>query len=99
MNSPSTISNSNHFGPGSHKGPASERTYDCGEVAVSKKGGPAKILLVSNQVMHYRVSVYNYFHRRFRELGFEFSVIADCLQKQNKRPLEFEFCELPFNFL
>jgi glycosyltransferase involved in cell wall biosynthesis len=98
MNSPSTISNSNHFGPGSHKGPASERTYDCGEVAVSKKGGPAKILLVSNEVMHYRVSVYNYFHSRFREHGFEFSVIADCLQKENQKAPAFELRELPFEF-
>lgn len=48
--------------------------------------------------MHYRVSVYNYFHRRFRESGFEFSVIADCLQAQNQRPPEFDLQELPFNF-
>jgi glycosyltransferase involved in cell wall biosynthesis len=58
-----------------------------------------KVLLVSNRVMHYRVSVYNYFHRRFRESGFEFSVIASSLQEQNQKPLEFELRELPFNFL
>lgn len=58
-----------------------------------------RVLLVSNLVMHYRVSVYNYFHRRFRESGYEFSVIADRLQTENQRPLEFEFRELPFNFL
>lgn len=58
-----------------------------------------KVLLVSNLVMHYRVSVYNYFHRRFREAGFEFSVIADRLQAENRCPLEFEFQQLPFNFL
>jgi len=62
---------------------------------ISKK----RILLISNKVMHYRVSVYNYFYRRFRESGFEFSVIADCIQKQNQRRLDFEFRELPFNFL
>src|SRR5882724_1879430 len=58
-----------------------------------------KVLLVSNLVMHYRVSVYNYFHRRFRESGFEFSVIADRLQEQNQILPEFELRELPFNFL
>ena len=57
-----------------------------------------KILLVSNRVMHYRVSVYNYFHRRFRESGFEFSVIADSLQKQNRTRPDFELREIPFDF-
>jgi glycosyltransferase involved in cell wall biosynthesis len=57
-----------------------------------------KVLLVSNRVMHYRVSIYNYFHRRFRESGFEFSVIADCLQEQNQIRPEFELRELPFSF-
>ena len=58
-----------------------------------------KVLLISNLVMHYRVSVYNYFHRKFSESGFEFSVIADTLQKESQRALEFEFQELPFDFL
>jgi glycosyltransferase involved in cell wall biosynthesis len=63
------------------------------------RGSMKRVLLVSNRVMHYRVSIYNYFHRRFRESGFEFSVIADCLQEQNKRAPEFELRELPFNFI
>lgn len=62
-------------------------------------GSLKKVLLISNRVMPYRVSIYNYFHRRFRESGFEFSVIADCLQKQNQTVPEFELRELPFNFL
>ena len=49
--------------------------------------------------MHYRVPVYNYFNRRFREYGFEFSVITNRLQNQNQRPLGFRLRELPFNFL
>lgn len=63
------------------------------------RSGARKVLLISNLVMHYRVSVYNYFYRRFRESGFEFSVIADGLQRENQRALEFEFQELPFDFL
>lgn len=63
------------------------------------RSGTRKIMLISNQVMHYRVSVYNYFHRRFRDSGFEFSVIADRLQEQNQRPCEFELQEVAFDFL
>jgi glycosyltransferase involved in cell wall biosynthesis len=57
-----------------------------------------KVLLISNRVMHYRVPVYNYFWRRFREIGFEFIVRSDELQKQNPYALEFDFKELPFKF-
>jgi glycosyltransferase involved in cell wall biosynthesis len=57
-----------------------------------------RILLISNKVMHYRVSIYNYFHRRFSECGFELSVIADSLQKQNQRSLKFDFREQSFSF-
>jgi glycosyltransferase involved in cell wall biosynthesis len=49
-------------------------------------------------VMHYRVSIYNYFYRRFHELGFEFTVVADRLQEQNQIPMEFRFLELPFGY-
>jgi glycosyltransferase involved in cell wall biosynthesis len=57
-----------------------------------------RLLLVSNRVMHYRVSVYNYFWRRFRENGWDFSVLADQLQRQNQNPLCFDFKEMPFRF-
>jgi glycosyltransferase involved in cell wall biosynthesis len=57
-----------------------------------------RVLLVSKEVMHYRVSVYNYFYRRFRDAGYEFSVITCKLQEENQRPLEFSLKQLPSKF-
>ena len=48
--------------------------------------------------MHYRVTVYNYFARRFKEHGWEFIIRADQLQKQSTHPLEFDFKEIDFKF-
>ena len=61
-------------------------------------GQGRKVLLVSNTVMHYRVSVYNYFWKRFREEGWDFEVIAEAMQPQNQIPLSFRFEEVPFKF-
>ncbi len=58
-----------------------------------------RVLLISNKVMHYRVSIYNYFHSRFRENGFELTVIADSLQSQNQKSIKFDFHEISFNFI
>ena len=57
-----------------------------------------KVLLISNKVFHYRVSNYNYFASRFREEGWQFSVLANELQKNNPYPLDFDFREMPFRF-
>ncbi len=57
-----------------------------------------KVLLVSNRVMHYRVSVYNAFTRRFRERGWELLVRADELQRENPHPPEFDFQVMPPRF-
>jgi glycosyltransferase involved in cell wall biosynthesis len=57
-----------------------------------------RVLLISNKVFHYRVANYNYFARRFRELGWEFSVRANELQKNNPYPPEFDFRAIPFGF-
>ena len=56
------------------------------------------VLLISNTVMHYRVSVYNYFWKRFREDGYEFQVLTNRMQPQNQIRPEFEVAEMPFNF-
>lgn len=58
-----------------------------------------RVLLISNRVMHYRVPVYNYFHKRFREFGYEFSVITDRLSGDNQKLVEFGLQQLPFEFL
>jgi glycosyltransferase involved in cell wall biosynthesis len=57
-----------------------------------------RILLVSNRVMHYRVSVYNYFWKHFQDAGWEFSVLTNELQKQNRNQPLFELIEKPFDF-
>ena len=48
--------------------------------------------------MHYRVSVYNYFWRRFHEDGCEFEVITNQLQLKNKIAPLFRLDEMPFRF-
>ncbi len=57
-----------------------------------------RVLLISNRVMHYRVSVYNYFWQHFRENGWDFAVLSNELQRQNQNPCQFEFIEKPFDF-
>jgi glycosyltransferase involved in cell wall biosynthesis len=57
-----------------------------------------RVLLISNTVMHYRVSVYNYFWKRFREENWEFEVKTDRLQPQNQIPILFPLQELDFGF-
>lgn len=48
--------------------------------------------------MHYRVSLYNYFHKRFLESGWEFLVRSNELQKESPYSLDFDFQSLPFTF-
>ncbi len=56
------------------------------------------VLLISSRVMHYRVSIYNYFFERFRTLDYNFVVRSDELQKENPYPIKFDFQEAPFGF-
>lgn len=57
-----------------------------------------KILLVSNDILHYRISVYNYFCRRFAEHGCDFEVITNVLAHRTAIPPHFAVEEIPFKF-
>jgi glycosyltransferase involved in cell wall biosynthesis len=78
-----------------------------GSVAEAPAGGEARcsasmpskrVVLVSNRVMHYRVSVYNYFWKNFKDSGWDFVVLSNELQKQNQNQCQFQFIERPFSF-
>src|SRR5256885_1344493 len=56
------------------------------------------VLLISGKVLHYRISVYNYFWRRFQDHGWEFRVLTNCVQPRNQRPIRFQMKEAPFRF-
>ncbi len=57
-----------------------------------------RVLLISNKVFHYRVSNYNHFARRFREMGWDFVVRASELERSNPYPPQFDFKVMPFSF-
>jgi glycosyltransferase involved in cell wall biosynthesis len=68
------------------------------EPEIAKGTAMRRVLLISNKVFHYRVSNYNYFARRFRELGWDFVVRANELEKSNPYPPQFDFRVVPFDF-
>jgi len=56
------------------------------------------VLLISNKVPHYRVSVYNYLHRRFLTHGWDFKVASYGLGQESKLQVKFDFREVEFKF-
>jgi glycosyltransferase involved in cell wall biosynthesis len=57
-----------------------------------------RLLLVSNDVLHYRVSLYNYFWNRFRQEGWDFEVVTNRLQNRDAGAPLFPCQEIPFTF-
>ena len=55
-----------------------------------------KILLISNDVLHYREKIYNYFFDKFRERGYDFQVLSNRFQNVNY-DLKFVHYEIPFS--
>ena len=55
-----------------------------------------KILLISNDVLHYREKVYNYFFDRFRERNYDFQILSNKFQNVNYE-LKFAHYEIPFS--
>jgi glycosyltransferase involved in cell wall biosynthesis len=64
----------------------------------SRTSGRRKVLLVSNRVMHYRVPVYNYFARRFRQNGWELVVRSNEIEGANAHELDFDFKLISMSF-
>lgn len=57
-----------------------------------------RVLLISNDVLHYRVSLYNYFWKRFREEGWEFQVVANRVKDLRASSPLFPVEQIPFKF-
>ncbi|MGY8796344.1 MAG: glycosyltransferase family 4 protein [Woeseiales bacterium] len=57
-----------------------------------------KLLLVSNTVFHYRVSVYNHLNSRLQSVGYELIVLTNRLQEENPHSPNFEMIVEPFHF-
>jgi glycosyltransferase involved in cell wall biosynthesis len=57
-----------------------------------------KVLLISREVLPYRVSVYNYLWRRFREDGWQFEVLTDSADTPNKSIARYPLSELSPSF-
>jgi hypothetical protein len=50
-----------------------------------------KILLIhtSNKLLHYRVSIYNYFYEEFKKSGYDLWIVTNYLQNDNPHEIKF----------
>ena len=55
------------------------------------------ILLHQDEILHYRVAIYNYFSKYFAG-NYDFSVMARSIQKNNPHPVDFDYIEHKPNF-
>ena len=54
------------------------------------------VLLISNNVFHYREKIYNYFYEKFKERNYDFQVLSNAFQNVNYA-LHFTHFEMPFS--
>ena len=57
-----------------------------------------RVLLVSNNVFHYRIAIYNYLNEKFMESGYELIVITNKIEKHTYQNVNFAMLEMPFDF-
>lgn len=57
-----------------------------------------RVLLISTDLFHYRVSVLNHLNTRMHQIGYELLVLTSKFQKLNPHPIGFELIEKPFKY-
>lgn len=63
-----------------------------------KPAATRKVLLVSNNILHYRISLYNFFWDRFADRGWEFEVLTNRIEHREAIQPKFAVQEIPFKF-
>lgn len=76
----------------------SDFTSETAAMRQPSNDGHKTLLLISTKVPHYRVSIYNYLRRRFREDGWEFKVASNGMQAQSELDVKFDFRKVEFSF-
>jgi glycosyltransferase involved in cell wall biosynthesis len=56
-----------------------------------------RVLLISGPVLPYRISVYNYLWRRFRDSGWDFAVLTNRVNAPNRVSARYQLDEVPFS--
>jgi glycosyltransferase involved in cell wall biosynthesis len=55
------------------------------------RSGNKVVLLHQDEILHYRVAIYNYLSEFLRRSGYQFSVISGGVDKHNPHPIEFSY--------
>jgi len=58
-----------------------------------------KIVLISNKVFHYRVSIYNYLNLKLQDIGYELIVMTNEVQNKSPHSINFKIIIMKFGFL
>lgn len=57
------------------------------------RSGNRVVLLHQDEILHYRVAIYNYLSEFLRRSGYQFSVISGGVDKHNPHPIEFSYLQ------